>query len=365
MNNLFFTFRLITQMSFSIALISVFLFNACSSGQHQEQIPKIEITQDKENKRIDITVDDQPFTSYLYTDTIADLKKTVLYPLYSADGSVITRGFPLETRSGERMDHPHHIGFWLNYGEVNDLDYWGNSNAIPAERFNQMGVIRNHNIDLIKNGKGSATLKVTEYWLKPDGKPLLKENTTFIFRAGKDSRIIDRITTLTALDDKVLFHDTKEGMMAIRTARAFEFPSDKPLKLSDAQGNMEEVPVMDNKAATGRYINSNGVTGLDVWGKRAEWCSLSGTVNNKNISIVIFDHPGNVGYPSYWHARGYGLFAINPLGQNTFSEGKETLNLTLEPKESVTLQYRLAILSGPADKTRIDSVYKQFLEEVK
>jgi len=341
------------------------LFNACSSDQKKETAPKIVLTQDAEQKRIDITVDGQPFTSYLYTDTIADLKKTVLYPIYSADGSIITRGFPLETRPGERMDHPHHIGFWLNYGEVNDLDYWGNSNAIPAERFNEMGVIRNHNIDLIKNGSGSATLKVTDYWLKPDGKPLLKENTTFIFRAGKDFRIIDRITTLTALDEEVLFHDTKEGMMAIRTARAFEFPSDEPLKLSDAQGNIEEVPVMDNKSATGSYINSNGITGLDVWGKRADWCSLSGTIDNKNISIVIFDHPGNVGYPSYWHARGYGLFAINPLGQNTFSKGKETMNFKLQPKESTTFKYRVAILSGPVDKTRIEAVNKQFLKKVK
>ena len=27
------------------------------------------------------------------------------------------------------------------------------------------------------------------------------------------------------------------------------------------------------------------------------------------VSIAIFDAPGNPGYPTYWHARGYGLFA--------------------------------------------------------
>ena len=339
-------------------------FQSCSAGK-KGQLPEIKITPHEDEKIIDITVDGKPFTSYLYSDTIPVLKKTVLYPVYSADGQIITRGFPLKTRAGERMDHPHHIGFWLNYGDVNGIDFWGNSSAIPPEEANTKGVIRNQSIDQIKSGKGSATLKVTENWLKPDGDPVLKEHTTFIFRAAKDMRIIDRITTLTALNDTVVFKDTKEGMMAIRTARAFEFPSDKPLILSDAHGNKTEVKVMDNKGATGSYLNSNGVTGKDVWGKRAVWCALSGNMNGTNETIVIYDHPGNVGYPSYWHARGYGLFSINPLGQNTFSKGKETLNFTLLPKQSVTFKYRLAILTGPVDKERIEKVYKSFLSEVK
>ena len=36
------------------------------------------------------------------------------------------------------------------------------------------------------------------------------------------------------------------------------------------------------------------------------------------VTIAIFDHPGNPGYPTYWHARGYGLFAANPLGRHIF-----------------------------------------------
>ena len=28
-------------------------------------------------------------------------------------------GFPLDPRPGERVDHPHHVGLWFNYGDVN------------------------------------------------------------------------------------------------------------------------------------------------------------------------------------------------------------------------------------------------------
>eukprot|EP01050_Picozoa_sp_SAG11_P034008 SAG11_NODE_11823_length_736_cov_1.474097_2_plen_164_part_01 len=53
------------------------------------------------------------------------------------------------------------------------------------------------------------------------------------------------------------------------------------------------------------------------------------------------------GYPTFWHARGYGLFAANPLGQAALTDGRLALNLTLEPDESATFRHRLAIETDP------------------
>jgi hypothetical protein len=50
-----------------------------------------------------------------------------LYPLIADGGITVTRGYPLEPRPGERVDHPHHAGLWFNYGEVNGFDFWNNS----------------------------------------------------------------------------------------------------------------------------------------------------------------------------------------------------------------------------------------------
>ena len=36
------------------------------------------------------------------------------------------------------------------------------------------------------------------------------------------------------------------------------------------------------------------------------------------VALAILDHPSNPGFPPYWHARGYGLYAVNNLGQNAF-----------------------------------------------
>ena len=49
-----------------------------------------------------------------------------------------------------------------------------------------------------------------------------------------------------------------------------------------------------------------------------------------SVSIAIIDHPQNPNYPTFWHARGYGLFAANPLGEKIFTNGKSEKNLSLK-----------------------------------
>src|SRR5215207_1152999 len=76
------------------------------------------------DRRVDVLIDGKPFTSYIYP---TNLEKPVLYPIRSAGGLLVTRGYPLDPRPGERADHPHHVGHWFNYGDVNGYDFWGHS----------------------------------------------------------------------------------------------------------------------------------------------------------------------------------------------------------------------------------------------
>lgn len=332
----------------------------CRSAGEAGGPNRIELVHDEAARRVDVVVDGQLFTAYLYTDTLDVLKKPVLYPVRTARGKTVTRGFPLDNRPGERVDHPHHIGFWFNYGDVNGLDFWNNSNAIPPERAPRMGTIRHKAINRLESGTGTATLNVSMNWLDAAGKAILQEDTRFIFYADEDMRAVDRITRLTALDAPVSFRDNKEGVVAIRVTRALEHPSNSPITVTDASGKATEVPVLDNSLVTGKYESSRGVTGTAVWGTRAEWVMLSGVVDGDSTVVALFDHPQNVGYPTYWHARGYGLFAANPLGQKIFSRGKEELNFALEPGESTTFRHRLLLLTGDVSRARVEKYYAQF-----
>ncbi|HMC78649.1 MAG TPA: PmoA family protein, partial [Vicinamibacterales bacterium] len=291
----------------------------------------VEVKVNEASKRVDVTIDGKPFTSYIWPST---LKKPVLYPLRTANGTLITRGFPLDPRPGERVDHPHHVGMWLNHGDVNGLDFWNNSDAIPAAQAPKMGTIYHRKIVEAKSGATQGELTVETAWMTPDNKQLLKETTHFVFRGGADSRTIDRVTTLTALDQKVVFKDSKEAFLGMRMTRALEQPADKAEVFTDASGKATAVPVLDNKGVTGKYISSEGKQGDDVWSTRGKWTMLGGTVEGEPVTVAILDHPSNVGYPTHWHARGYGLFAANPLGDKQFNEPKD-FNYTLEPGKSV------------------------------
>jgi len=304
---------------------------------------KVDLIRNDKDKKVEVKIDGKPFTAYYYPGE-QKLKKAVLYPVMTAKGTVITRGWPLDPRPGERVDHPHHVGIWLNYEDVNGNDYWNNSDAVNHEK-RAYGTIIHTGITSVKSGKDKGELTVTADWVDKDGTLTLKEVTKYTFSGKGDTRIIDRSTTLTAVLPEVNMPDVKDGMYAIRVARELELPSNKPEIFTDASGIATKVPALNNEGITGNYRNSNGVEGETVWGKRAIWCNLTGKIKDEDISIAMIDHPKNVGYPAYWHARGYGLFAVNPLGMKALSDGKETLNFKLKKGESTTFRYRLAIAS--------------------
>lgn len=298
----------------------------------------------KENeRRVDVLIDGKLFTSYQWPDNVM---KPILYPVLTSAGTEITRGYPMNPRAGERVDHPHHVGIWFNYGDVDGLDFWNNSPAISPEKKSEFGTIKHLKINRIKEGFGKAELVTTESWIDSKGKELLSEKTEYHFSAKGSMRIIDRVAILTATGKTVSLKDNKEGVMAIRVARQLELPSKDEVIMTDSQGNPTTVKKMTNEGVTGSYRSSEGIKDDAVWSTRAKWMNLNGAIGNEKIAVVICDHPKNQSYPTYWHARGYGLFSANPLGWSVFTKGKETLNYSIQGGKSVVFRYRVIVNSG-------------------
>ena len=312
-----------------------------SKGQHPSD--GFQIVQQDEKKQIDVLFNGKLLTAYCYFDSI---KKPFLFPLNTVDGITVTRGYPIRPMPGERTDHPHHTGMWMNYESVNGLDFWNNSTAIVTEKRNMYGTIRHDKVLDKKAEKNKASFTVSATWHQPDDKILLQESTTYIFSVKENNFFIDRISTLKATNQEVVFKDVKDGFLAIRVARELEMPSQQEDVFIDVHGNKTTVPLINNEGVSGMYYNSNGVKGDSVWSTKARWAMLKGVKENNQITIGIFDHPSNPGYPTYWHARGYGLFALNPLGRKIFSKGNEELNFSLKPDSSVTFHYKVLIASG-------------------
>ncbi|MCD6354438.1 MAG: PmoA family protein [Prolixibacteraceae bacterium] len=345
-----------------LSQIVLMLFVASCTGKKSTKVEldknsktKVRVVNNESNKSVEIYFGDELFTSYIYPDNIM---KPCLWPIITSEGTEITRKFPLKKAAGERCDHPHHVGMWLNYGDVNGIDYWGHSEATPPDRKIHSGVIRHQKVVATKSAKDEGILKVKTNW-NGGGKTQIKEQITFHFIDRGNIRIIDWVSTLTAQED-IVFNDTKEGMFAIRVSRELELPSEGTVILTDAQGNPTEIKTINNDLVSGDYLSSEGKTGKGVWGTRAKWMKLYGNYKDEKVAVIIIDHKKNPGYPAYWHARGYGLFAVNPLGQSVFSKGKEVMNLTLKKGETTRFAYRTVICSGEISEDEINELADEF-----
>jgi len=344
-------------MNISMALLlSGFIISA--NAQKAEPVKLITA---KGMDKIDVMIGGKLFTTLLFNDS---MYKPVLYPIYSSNGTMVTRGYPMYPKADEPTDHPHHVGLWFNYENVNGLDFWNNSFAIPAEKKAQYGWIKTDAITEKKDGN-TGVLTYSARWTNQKNETLVTEKTSYEFSGTAHERIIDRTTTLTGVMEDVAFNDAKDGMLGLRMAHELQIPTMKDQKFKDDKGIETIVKATTDKIAVGNYITSEGKEGDSAWSTRAAWCKAYGKMGADSVSISIIDHPSNPNYPTFWHARGYGLFAANPLGEKVFTNGKSAKNLHLKKGESVIFKYRIIIQEDKKTFTpkELDKMAKDFAKK--
>lgn len=341
---------------FSVLLLCLCLFSFTLA----QDTDTISLKVFKHGDKVQVHVNGELFTAYSFDPS---MEKPVLFPVHAPDGTIVTRGYPLAPRAKERVDHPHHVGLWLNFGDVNGFDFWNNSSAVADDRKAAYGRIKHSSIEQVESSGNEGLLQVKMDWMAPDNEhaeKLLEESTSFIFRARDGVWMVDRITRLTAMKDKVIFTDNKEGMLAIRVDRAFEHPSNSPVILTDKSGKSTGEAVVDNKGLTGWYQNSEGDEGVDAWGKNARWVKLGGTKDSSVCSIILMDHPENINYPSCWHARGYGLFSVNNLGRQVYNRKLDRFQLVLEKGDELSFKHRFIVTNSKLSQKEIEGLFEDF-----
>jgi len=303
----------------------------------------VSLKHNKNNKTVEILVNNQLFTTYNYSDT---LYKPCFFPVYSAGGNMVCRGFPLAPKPFERIDHPHHTGMWMAFGDVNGIDFWNNSYAIPDSAKNKYGRIKTKSILTKKYSDFLSELIVENEWITHTGIVLLVEKTIFTFRCAENFRWIKCQSKLTSKTNEVIFEDSKEGLFAIRLATELETPTNELTLRLDDKKILTPLPINYQENITGQYQNSEGNVGeLECWGKSAKGACVTGSIGNETITIYLIDNQNNFGTPAHFHTRGYGLFSINSLGSKHFNDTKK-IQLRLSKNQSKTFEYQLIINSS-------------------
>jgi hypothetical protein len=321
---------MVSKAFLPMVLLAIAFFESASAAE-------LPVTVHRSSYQIDVAVGGRPFTTFYFDPAVA---KPYLSPLRSAQGTIVTRSYPMVMNiPGEDHNEPHQRAMYFAHGDINGFDFWGEAafrrwSRHPLSKFGRT-VFRK--LDAMHGGPESGMVRAEFDLVTAGGRVIATEIQAYVFRGDQHTRTIDCEFAIRAGHGPIRLGDTKEGTFAIRLVKALDSPP-------------------------GHMVNSNGAMGEKaVWGKRADWVDDYGNVAGEEVGVAIFDNPENLRHPAYWHARHYGLLAANPFGMKEFTHDRHRDgSYTIAAGRSLTLRYRVFIHHGTFKQAGVAHAYRQY-----
>ena len=343
------------------------------------------------------TVDDGSLRVYvdgeLFAGYVPDAQGTpIVWPLRTPSGALATRGWPMideidvdaqtdaamkaiyqNAKIGERggaKDHPHHRSLWFNHGAVKGGDFW----ALTDSKIRQTELV-----SFESDGKTAVLVTKNRWFNAKLNRDVCEDLRQIRFGVlpseqvgGKNVRYVDFSIRIIALEDGVLFGDTKEGSFGVR------LPSPTALTAKKSNPNWG-----------GRILDDAGRKDGETWGKRSAWVDYSGPAARflvgdelarelargdkasdfplTTIGVAVLNGQESWAFPSWRHVRDYGLFATNPFGQRDFEPNNKAADgsKTLNRGETLRFEYRVLLHDGDLTAADLDAAFKAYEEETK
>ena len=296
----------------------------------------------RQGQTVLVGIGGKPFTTYSFDPAVA---KAFLQPLRDAHGIVITRGFPSANTVPAGHEHdsslePHQRDMYFGHGSINGYDFWSEESFAkfygPRHPSN-FGRMVFRKMEEMHGGPTAGVLRVSFDLEGPDHKAFGEEIQQYTFSGNSTTRVIDCVFTFRASHGPMKFGDTKEGTFALRLA-----------------------PQLD--APTGTMVSSEGGLGEpEIWGKRANWVDVDGTIDGHVLGVAVFDSPKSFRHPTYWHARGYGLLSANPFGLSFFlHDSHGDGSYTIPAGKSMDFRYRVFIHEGSYQEAHVAEQYSEY-----
>ena len=295
--------------------------------------------------RVRVEIGGQLFTEYIFGDGAS---RPYCYPILAADGTSLTRDFPMKDTPGEETDHPWHRPVMFAHSSVNGVDFWNEGNGDAGRSPSDKGRTSHESFLEVSDG-AVGVIRTHNRWTAPDGRLICTDERTLRFHADAAGRFIDFEITVHALPDQpLLFGDNKDGTMAIRLPLWMTLPH-----------KYKNAPV----PGEGHLLTSTGVRDAGAWGKRADWCDYYAPRTGKTYGVAIFDHPQNLRHPTWWMARDYGLFGANPFGRHDYENLKDQPHIgdyTVPAGGSLTMRYRFYFHEGDPAAAKVAEQYAAY-----
>jgi hypothetical protein len=302
-------------MRFRILFLLTFGLAGSISVSAQNKVTAVKV-----GSRIDISINDNFFTQYLFGE---DEKYPYFFPVNGPSGFSAT-----SMRNGL---YPHHSSLFFACDRLNGGNYWQEG----LER----GQIKSLRAEILKSGKDSVVIENECIWWRPGAQsPVRDVRRITVTAPKKDMYQIDFDIKMDFLMD-VTIEKTNHSLFSVRMAPA----------LSAANG--------------GKMVNAEGNTGEQgesgTFGKSSPWMDGYGTINGKTEGLAIFQHPSNPWYPSPWFTRDYGFFSPTPM----YFPKDEKEGTRFKKGDSLRLRYRVLVHSGDPVSAGIAGKFREYSEE--
>ncbi|CAH0995182.1 hypothetical protein EMA8858_01302 [Emticicia aquatica] len=274
------------------------------------------IVAQKFNSKIDISINNNLFTSYIFSQ---DEKYPFFFPVNGPSNASVT-----SMRNG---NYPHHSSLFFGCDKVNGGNYWQEG----LER----GQIISLRADIIESGNDKVVIEDECIWRRPNANAPIKDLRKITITApSKELFQIDFDIIMEMLMD-VVIEKTNHSLFS---------------------GRMDADLAVING---GTMINANGEKGeKETFGKKSAWIDFYGKRGDKIEGMAIFQHPSNEWYPSPWFTRDYGFFSPTPMYWP--SNDKET---TLKKGQTIKLKYRVIVHSGDVISAKIAEQFEKYKAE--
>src|SRR5439155_694246 len=105
-----------------VAIVVASLASAGGAASERVELTRV-------GNHVDVHIGGHPFATYHFDPSVA---KPYFYPLRSAQGTIVTRGYPMTTEiAGDDRDEPHQRAMYFAHGDINGFDFWGEA-AFPT-----------------------------------------------------------------------------------------------------------------------------------------------------------------------------------------------------------------------------------------
>lgn len=291
-----------------ISVLFLFFFISLNSFSQQG------IKATKIGNRIDITINNRFFTSYLFAD---NEKYPFLFPVNGPKtGSSVT-----SMRNGE---YPHHSSLFFGCDKVNGGNYW------------QEGLERGR---IISDGaviaeQDSLHVVIVDHctWKRPDAPSPVKDSRKIVITAPTPGLYqIDFEIKVEMLMD-VTIEKTNHSLFSVR------MDPDLSVKYG------------------GAMVNASGDSGEKAtFGKSSPWMDYYGKRGDVTEGLAILQHPQNIDFPAAWFTRDYGFFS--PTSLYWPADDKATY---FDKGTTITLRYRVLVHAGDTKTADIAGEFEKY-----